>query len=600
MVNSLSPRGSFADFSQWFQGRLFKPNFRRGFPTEYSETPPPSYDSPGSELGVSTHTSPFSVSLPASTSYSPVHSPPSLRPTLTTTAPLNRTVSTVSLSSAESSVPNHVSAQDQLSWPALTLLRSAPVVEIVLFDNPLVMHGQIQEAAGCMLRGQVVLRLHEPLKVRGIRLKFKGQEEVCWSEGVSGQQSLYREKKRLIEHHWPFDPVTGQILQESLPTSETSQTPSTTLKPGEYIYSFEVALPGNLPETIHTKYGHVLYKLRAVVERPKFRMNLVHERIVPIKREPLPSNTELLQSLNVSGTWDNHISYEMYIPSRIFSDESTVPVTATFTPQAKGIRVISVTCLLKEYVRYHTSTVDSNRRFSEVVARVEKRRTEPFQPSPVLTEEGCQVDIQLRIPRAYQDVQYNATTNFMDVQHKLKILVKLQDRGHHIHHIYVAAPVAVMYGQFGQEASSYLPPYVPSDPERTVMTAADVIHCPAGSVAVGSGANTPIATPLASPRTSMVVDDTIGQRLRLLQQRGDHLHLTSALYHNTSYTCRRSLVVSPAQPSTSSSSSYGNFSPPLYSRASIEMDQESQGLMIPPPSPPPYRSNATVSFSLNP
>ncbi|KAJ1956185.1 hypothetical protein IWQ62_005362 [Dispira parvispora] len=589
-----------ADLSQWFQDRLFKPNFRRGFPTEYSETPPPSYDSPGSDQGFSTHTSPLSGSLPTSMNPSPAHSPPSLRATPTASTPLNRNVSAMSLS-AESSILNHVHGHDQLSRPALGLLRSTPDVEIVLFDSPLVMHGLTQEAAGCMMRGQVVLRLCEPLKVRAIRLKFKGQEEVCWSEGVSGQQSLYREKKRLIEHHWSFDPVTGQVLQESVDPLEISQTPPTTIQPGEHIFGFEVALPGNLPETIHTKYGHVLYKLRAVVERPKFRMNLVHERVVPIKREPLPSNTELLQSLNVNGTWDNHISYEIYMPSRIFSDESTIPITASFTPQAKGIRVISVTCLLKEYVRYHNSTTESSRKFSEVVCRVEKRRAEPFQPTPVLSEQGCQIHLQLRIPRAYREVQYSATTNFMEVQHKLKVLVKLQDRGHHVHHIYVAAPVAVMYGEFDQEASSYLPPYVPSDPERTVMTAADVIHCPAGSVAVGSGTTTPIATPLASPRTSMVADDTIGQRLRLLQQRGEHLTLTSALYHNNSYGCRPSLVAPLVQPATSSSTSYGNFPPSLYSRASTEIEQESQGTMAPPsPSPPPYRSHDTASFSLAP
>ncbi|RKP34431.1 hypothetical protein BJ085DRAFT_14076, partial [Dimargaris cristalligena] len=327
-------------------------------------------------------------------------------------------------------------------------MRPPPSVEVVLFDSPLTLRGTATEAAGSVLRGQLVVRLFDDVtELKAITLHLKGREQVFWSEGFGKHQTLVRQKKNLIDHTWSF-------LNPSPSPAVTAAT-LTKLGPGEHVFDFDVVIPGSLPETTHTEHGHVTYKLRAEVAYPGFRKNLTHELVLPVKRQPLGSSVEWMQSLIIDDAWDRFIAYTIMAPSKIYADNSTITLDMNFTPRGKGVRVLAVSGLLKEYIRFNNylrnnadqSQQTSNsappavRRLTQVITRVDQ--TPPNSQKP-LTDAGLSLSLALSVPQAYKHIQYDAVTNFMEIQHKIKVLIKLQDHQRKIHHIYIAAPVVIM------------------------------------------------------------------------------------------------------------------------------------------------------------
>jgi hypothetical protein len=49
-------------------------------------------------------------------------------------------------------------------------------------NDTLVMRGTPEESVGCVLRGCVILRTKETMKVKSITLNFMGKLKVQWSE----------------------------------------------------------------------------------------------------------------------------------------------------------------------------------------------------------------------------------------------------------------------------------------------------------------------------------------------------------------------------------------------------------------------------------
>lgn len=57
-------------------------------------------------------------------------------------------------------------------------------LKIELENNEIILLGNPSESAGKSLKGTVVLKLTEPLKVKSAWLQFVGKMKVHWSEGT--------------------------------------------------------------------------------------------------------------------------------------------------------------------------------------------------------------------------------------------------------------------------------------------------------------------------------------------------------------------------------------------------------------------------------
>jgi hypothetical protein len=62
-------------------------------------------------------------------------------------------------------------------------MQSSNDFKIQLEEKNIILRGSVDESAGVMLRGSIILNCHEQTKVKTIALKFTGKTNVHWTEG---------------------------------------------------------------------------------------------------------------------------------------------------------------------------------------------------------------------------------------------------------------------------------------------------------------------------------------------------------------------------------------------------------------------------------
>lgn len=70
-----------------------------------------------------------------------------------------------------------------LSLASSMQLVHGPEFTINLENDHVILHGTVDESAGVILRGTVILNCHENTKIKSIILKFQGKTKVNWVEG---------------------------------------------------------------------------------------------------------------------------------------------------------------------------------------------------------------------------------------------------------------------------------------------------------------------------------------------------------------------------------------------------------------------------------
>lgn len=129
-------------------------------------------------------------------------------------------------------------------------------------------------------------------------------------------------------------------------------------------------LQGNLPSSIHTFSGDAIitYKLRASVVRSGFASNFHDVKSFTLQRTYTSDALEFNQTLEIENTWPGKIMYALTLPFKAYAAGDDIPVSVKFMPLAKGVRVTSVTSVIKEYTLVHTR--HSNHSDERVVSSV--------------------------------------------------------------------------------------------------------------------------------------------------------------------------------------------------------------------------------------
>ncbi|KAL5003910.1 hypothetical protein ScPMuIL_017366 [Solemya velum] len=107
------------------------------------------------------------------------------------------------------------------------------------------------------ISGQLILKLEKTVRVRGIRLKFKGVSNVTWTVG-GGENSRTVSAK---EEYFNF--VT--LLCGRLPGGDGEDID---IQTGSYVYGFTFVLPdSDIPTSYMDEIGDVMYSIKATVDR---------------------------------------------------------------------------------------------------------------------------------------------------------------------------------------------------------------------------------------------------------------------------------------------------------------------------------------------
>lgn len=125
-------------------------------------------------------------------------------------------------------------------------------------------------------------------------------------------------------------------------------------KKGTYTYSISLPLPANLPPTIHADFGRNTYALKATVRRSgPLTPNLTAEREVVLVHAPDEEGTEETEAVVVERTWEDALTYRVFISGRSFACGSTIPLWMKFIPLGEKVKVWRLTATLEERTHYY-------------------------------------------------------------------------------------------------------------------------------------------------------------------------------------------------------------------------------------------------------
>ncbi|KAI9475920.1 MAG: hypothetical protein EXX96DRAFT_575140 [Benjaminiella poitrasii] len=363
-------------------------------------------------------------------------------------------------------------------------------LKIDLEDEEIILLGNASESAGKLLKGTVTLFLSEPMRVRSVTLAFTGKMKVSWSEGIGHHQHYHKQEKEIIEHKWQFVPIIDQ---------SSSKRTVFTLGAGEHKWHFDYFLPGHLPQSLEAEGGQVVYRLKAVVERTAFIQNIVKKLPVQIIRCMMPSEFELMQSMEIHNTWAEKIAYNILLPSKVYARGQSLPVNFNIIPLAERLRVRSLTCTLKEYCTY--TTTESSKTDNRIVKQL--RVEDPFPNEPILTENNTTPivwakELVLEIPPLSSHLAFcDADNEMIRIRHKLKFFICLINADGHLSELRCSVPIIIISSFSEQTEINTLPAY-----DQAWQTAL-CLEGPPSSSAIDipppseqhSGASTPMEVP---------------------------------------------------------------------------------------------------------
>lgn len=234
----------------------------------------------------------------------------------------------------------------------------------------------------------------------------------------------------------------------------TSQKKISTLTPNVYKYPFEHVLPGNLAESIESNsYGSLLYKLKAVADRPAFLPNLIVRLPLRVTRQYTPSYHMSNIPMQISNEWADKIDYKITVPKRIYSRGEQIPIEFSLIPKPNsGLHVRYLSCFLKEYTKLVSCSTNAHTE-SRIIRFF---RDETF-PSTGLHWHKTEV---MSVPHSLNSIQCDLHNQFFIVEHKLKFTMSLINKYGEISELRASLPVEIVNQRIEvQEEENELPTY---------------------------------------------------------------------------------------------------------------------------------------------
>lgn len=107
-------------------------------------------------------------------------------------------------------------------------------------------------------------------------------------------------------------------------------------QPGEYIYTFEQAIPSSYPESVKADFGFVEYQLFVSIERyGAFKSNMTARLPVTLVRTQADTSVEETEPIAISRDWESQLHYDIVIASKDIILDAFLPIAFHFSPLDK-------------------------------------------------------------------------------------------------------------------------------------------------------------------------------------------------------------------------------------------------------------------------
>jgi hypothetical protein len=202
--------------------------------------------------------------------------------------------------------------------------------------------------------------------------------------------------------------------------------------------------------------GKVCYQLTANLERSGgFLLHNTIERKQPIRvvRSVLPSEFELIQSLEIHNTWSEKMVYDISLPSKLYAHNATIPVSFTILPIANKLRVHAIMATLKECCTYQTN---DKRKTDSRIIKV-SRQENPFSTAVVNHDGSASAPwtrvLEVKVPARSPLVFCDANSAMIKIRHKLKFVISIVNADGHWSELRATLPIVIM-DSFGPTISA--------------------------------------------------------------------------------------------------------------------------------------------------
>lgn len=236
--------------------------------------------------------------------------------------------------------------------------------------------------------------------------------------------------REVFSHKWPLF-VGGD--------GSGSSSKGITLAATNYEWPFELIIPGGTAESIEGLMdSHIVYRLKATVNRGKWAYDLHATKHVRIVRTLDPAALELAHAMTVENIWPNKVEYSLVIPQKAIIFGTSIALEMRFTSLLKGLKIGPIRCQLIEIQEFSLSGLNFNEKYYKTQREVnhwtlELNEEEHYRD--VINEEGQDGFVLkklLPIPKSLRRCLQDCETHGIKIRHKVKFNIALINPDGHV------------------------------------------------------------------------------------------------------------------------------------------------------------------------
>ncbi|KAK9717921.1 hypothetical protein K7432_005883 [Basidiobolus ranarum] len=266
--------------------------------------------------------------------------------------------------------------------------------EIFLLKDVLYKDDDLMNPSQLSVRGTILFNPSSALRVRKITVQLLGSLSIQLPAVVK------KTKRTLISNS-----ITLVDNKKPAPM------------PGKSIYHFEFLLPGDLPDSFNCEFGKAEYAVKAVAETSLFTADIKTERPIYIRRNGT-NYYDTEDACLTQKVFKDQADCTVSLPVNEFTPGEKFELNFKAKPLAVNGRVTSISCFVKEFVRYQ---IPSKANPNEISVGEYLRRLEFV--GATFANEQIDVDHSIIIKIPDTNVSFDCLNSLVEISHALSIRI---------------------------------------------------------------------------------------------------------------------------------------------------------------------------------